>query len=68
MLADVFRLLVHLDTLLQPLGIRYVVGGSLASSVHGEVRATNDIDELRLTTFGQTATSTRHDLAECRDA
>ena len=46
MLTDIFRLLVHLDTLLEPLGIRYVVGGSLASSVHGEVRATNDIDVL----------------------
>ena len=46
MLTDIFRLLVHLDSLLGPLGIRYVVGGSLASSVHGEVRATNDIDVL----------------------
>ena len=46
MLTDIFRLLLHLDSLLEPLGIRYVVGGSLASSVHGEVRATNDIDVL----------------------
>ncbi len=46
MLTDIFRLLLHLDGILQPLGIRYVVGGSLASSVHGEVRATNDIDVL----------------------
>lgn len=45
-LTDLFRLLQHLDSLLAPLGIRYVVGGSLASSVHGEVRATNDIDVL----------------------
>ena len=30
--------------LLERLGIRYVVGGSLASSLHGEPRSTNDID------------------------
>jgi hypothetical protein len=31
-------------SLLERLGIRYVVGGSLASSVHGEPRSTNDVD------------------------
>jgi hypothetical protein len=29
---------------LDELGVRYVIGGSLASSVHGEPRTTNDID------------------------
>ena len=45
-LTDLFRILGHVDSLLGSLGIRYAVGGSLASSVHGEVRATNDIDVL----------------------
>jgi hypothetical protein len=44
--TDVFRLLLHVGDLLDQLGIRYAVGGSLASGIHGEVRATNDIDVL----------------------
>jgi len=31
---------------LERLGIRYLIGGSLASSVHGEPRSTNDVDIL----------------------
>ena len=46
MVTDVFRLLLHVANLLDRLGIRYAVGGSLASGIHGEVRATNDIDIL----------------------
>ena len=46
MVTDVFRLLLHVAALFDHLGIRYVVGGSLASGIHGEVRATNDIDVL----------------------
>ncbi len=44
--TDVFRLLLHIGDLLDRLGIRYAVGGSLASGIHGEIRATNDIDVL----------------------
>lgn len=33
-----------LTTALEGLGVRYVVGGSLASSIYGEPRATNDVD------------------------
>jgi hypothetical protein len=29
---------------LEGLGVRYLIGGSLASSVHGETRSTNDVD------------------------
>lgn len=46
MVTDVFRLLLHLGDVLDRLGIRYAVGGSLASGIHGEIRATNDIDVL----------------------
>jgi hypothetical protein len=44
--TDVFRLLVHVADILEGLGIRYVVGGSLASGAYGELRATNDVDIL----------------------
>lgn len=63
MLSDIFRLLQHLDSLLAPLGIRYVVGGSLASSVHGEVRATNDIDVL-VEVSEERIRATRHDILQ----
>ncbi|MHC4391245.1 MAG: hypothetical protein ACYS22_07995, partial [Planctomycetota bacterium] len=29
---------------LERLGVRYLVGGSVASAIHGEPRATNDVD------------------------
>lgn len=32
--------------ILESLGIRYLIGGSFASSVHGEPRSTNDVDFL----------------------
>lgn len=44
MITDVIRLLLLVTRILDAQGIRYVVGGSLASSQHGELRATNDID------------------------
>ena len=31
---------------LEGLGVRYLIGGPLASSVHGEPRSTNDVDLL----------------------
>src|SRR5262245_56517911 len=39
--VDILRDVV---AILDSLGIRYVVGGSMASSVHGEVRFTRDAD------------------------
>ena len=38
------ELAVSFTSLLERLGISYLVAGSLASSVHGEPRSTNDID------------------------
>jgi len=45
-LPDPIAVAVAFTSLLERLGIRYVVVGSLASSVHGEPRSTNDIDVL----------------------
>jgi hypothetical protein len=42
--ADPVALAARLGTLLEDLGIRYVIGGSVASSVVGEPRATLDLD------------------------
>lgn len=45
-LPDPIAVAVAFTGLLERLGVRYVVVGSLASSVHGEPRSTNDIDVL----------------------
>lgn len=42
--ADATAIAVSFTKLLDGLGIRYLVGGSFASSVHGEPRSTNDVD------------------------
>ena len=44
MVTDVIPLLLLVTRILDAQAIRYVVGGSLASSQYGELRATNDID------------------------
>ena len=52
MATSIERVLAELSTILDGLGIRYAVGGSVASSLYGEPRTTNDIDvsmDLRLT-------------------
>jgi len=41
---DAVDVLRDVATILVSLGIRYVVGGSIASSVHGEARYTRDVD------------------------
>lgn len=46
MVTDAVSLLLLVTGILEELGIEYVIGGSLASSQHGEVRATNDVDIL----------------------
>lgn len=43
-LPDPIAVAIQITGVLDRLGIRYLVGGSLASSVHGEPRSTNDID------------------------
>ena len=43
-LPDFLRVALELAAHLDRLGIRYVAGGSLASSFHGEPRSTNDVD------------------------
>lgn len=44
MLSDPLLVVVSLAGLFDSLGIRYLVGGSLASSAYGIPRATNDVD------------------------
>lgn len=46
MLTDPTALLLQLAAALDAAEVRYAVGGSIASSRHGEYRATNDIDVL----------------------
>ena len=46
MVTDVVRLLLLVTRILDSRGLPYAVGGSLASSQYGELRATNDIDLL----------------------
>ena len=43
-LPDPIRIAVDVGGLLDRLGVSYLVAGSLASSVHGEPRSTNDVD------------------------
>ncbi len=43
-LPDPIRIAVEVGSLLDRLGVNYLVAGSLASSVHGEPRSTNDVD------------------------
>src|SRR5262245_34256715 len=45
-LAEPIAVTLEVTTALEGLGIRYLIGGSLASSVHGVPRSTNDIDLL----------------------
>lgn len=48
---DPVEVALLVTSVLEELGVRYVVGGSLASMVHGEARSTRDVDlvaDLRL--------------------
>jgi hypothetical protein len=45
-LAEPIAVTLRVADALEKLGIRYLVGGSLASSVHGIPRSTQDIDLL----------------------
>jgi len=44
MWADALRVVGRITEVLESLGVRYVVGGSLASSMYGVPRATQDVD------------------------
>src|SRR3954452_25350121 len=44
MLSEPLHVVAKLARVFDELGIRYVVGGSLASSLHGIPRATQDVD------------------------
>lgn len=46
MVTEPTRVLLELARALGELGVRYAIGGSVASSRHGEIRATQDIDVL----------------------
>jgi hypothetical protein len=43
-LPESIRIALHVTTLLHDLGVPYLIGGSMASIVHGEMRLTNDLD------------------------
>jgi hypothetical protein len=43
-LAEPIAVTLEVTAVLDELGLRYVVGGSIASSLHGVPRSTNDID------------------------
>jgi hypothetical protein len=45
-LPDPLEVAASITAVLEGLGVRYLIGGSLASSVHGEPRSTNDVDIL----------------------
>ncbi len=45
-LPDPLEVAASITGVLERLGVRYLIGGSLASSVHGEPRSTNDVDIL----------------------
>jgi len=45
-LPDPLEVAASITSVLEGLGVRYLIGGSLASSVHGEPRSTNDVDIL----------------------
>jgi hypothetical protein len=42
--SDVVAVTLRVARLLEELGVAYVIGGSLASSVHGTMRSTGDVD------------------------
>lgn len=44
--ADAVSTLLNLVSVFEELGVAYAIGGSLASSMHGEPRATHDVDVL----------------------
>jgi hypothetical protein len=44
--VDALAVALSFTSLLERRGIPYLVGGSLASSVHGEPRSTNDVDVI----------------------
>lgn len=45
-LAEAFEVTLEVTAALDKLGVRYLVGGSFASSAYGEVRTTMDVDLL----------------------
>jgi len=50
---DAIDALMLVVAVLEKLNINYVIGGSYASSAHGEARSTNDIDILAAITVKQ---------------
>ena len=43
-LPDAIRVSLRVTQILEELGVPYLIGGSVASIIHGEPRLTNDID------------------------
>jgi len=61
---DVLAVALDVAYQLEAVGVRYVIGGSLASSVHGEPRATLDVDlvaDLRASTVGRVVAALERD-------
>lgn len=50
---DIFGTLREVAGVLESLGVEWAVGGSFASSAHGEPRATNDIDVTQQARLGE---------------
>ena len=48
MLEEPFDVTLRVTAVLERLGIEFLVGGSVASSIHGLPRATNDVDRVAL--------------------
>lgn len=44
MLSELIQITLKVVTVFERFGIHYLIGGSLASAVHGIVRATMDVD------------------------
>ena len=62
---DPIAVAAQVATILEELGVRYVIGGSVASSVFGEPRSTLDLDlmiEIDESTARQLADRLRHDF------
>ncbi len=70
-LPDPIEVAVAFTRVLDELGVAYVIGGSMASSVHGEPRTTNDVDlvaDLRSEHVNRLATALGRDYYMSTDA
>jgi hypothetical protein len=55
MLSEPLEVTIRVARVLDALGVEYLVGGSLASSLHGVPRATQDVDIVAMRAWVPTA-------------